>query len=141
MAFKNGQEYNQMTRYLLISKPTLRLDVKGDVMSTNATTRCQRPGTDRDAPGMIIIIPRASPVGRSPNVSELHGISPGLTMMLIFSGNMARLGAGQKNRYTQSAQSCLDAIFLGQIEPELKKTKWNKISDFLSLFLANRTRI
>jgi hypothetical protein len=45
--------------------------------------------------------------------------------------------AGQKNRYTQSTQSCLDAIVLGQIEPELKKTKWAKISDFLSLFLAN----
>jgi hypothetical protein len=48
--------------------------------------------------------------------------------------------AGQKNRHTQSTQSCLDAIFLGQIEPELKKTKWNKIPDFLSLFLVNRTR-
>jgi hypothetical protein len=45
--------------------------------------------------------------------------------------------AGQKNGYTQSTQSCLDVIFLGQIEPEVKKTKWNKISDFLSsLFLV-----
>jgi hypothetical protein len=40
----------------------------------------------------------------------------------------------EKGRYTQSIQSCLDAIFLGQIVPELKKTKWNKISDFLSSF-------
>jgi hypothetical protein len=46
------------------------------------------------------------------------------------------LPAGQKNRYTQSTQSSLDAIFLGQIEPELKKTKWNKISDFLSALFS-----
>jgi hypothetical protein len=62
--------------------------------------------------------------------------------------------AGQKDRYTQSTQSCLDAyfsvksnpnlkktkwnksltfcVYFWQIEPEFKKTEWNKISDFSS---------
>jgi hypothetical protein len=67
--------------------------------------------------------------------------------------------AEQKDRYTQSTQSCLDAyfsaksnpnlrkrsetksltfcVYFWQIEPEFEKTEWNKISDFSSsLFLV-----
>jgi hypothetical protein len=65
---------------------------------------------------------------------------PGVLEATACGGGASDLDPGRpqgKKTDTPKVYKAVLVRFLGQIEPELKKTKWNKFSDFLSsLFLV-----